>query len=99
MKNIIEDTLNLFPEVAWDRFAGETESEIEIGVFGWVQQDDGKADFVYLRIDEGGAWLISTSSAKYSEEFARRCSFDGHKPCKRVEEYFPNVKAVKLCKL
>lgn len=100
MKSKIEQTLNLLPEVHWDRWTGELDAELGIGVFGWVARQDGKSDFVYLRVDKDGAWMVGTSSAEHSAEFARRLKFDtggeGHKPCKRVEDYFPNVKAIRL---
>ena len=97
----IEETLNLLPEVTWDRWTGEIGGEYGVCVFGWIPRDDGKSDFVFVRIDDDGCWMYGTSSAKYSEEFGRRLKFDGsngHDPCKRVEDAFLNVKAVKISK-
>ena len=99
MKAKIEKTLNLLPEVTWDRWAGELGDKNGVGVFGWIARDDGKSDFVYLRIDNDGVWLVATSSEKHSADFLRRLGLkktQRHQPCKRVEHYFQNVKAVKL---
>lgn len=87
----IERILNLFPEVTWDRFAGDINSDTGIGVFGWLARPDGKSDFLYLRVDAECAWLIATSSAKYSAEFSNRLGFTNHSDCKRVKEHFPSV--------
>jgi hypothetical protein len=93
--HFVEAALKLFPEVTWDRFAGDPESEIGVGVFGWIAKPNGRSDFVYLRMDrESGPWLIATSSAKYSAEFSKRLGFKGHSDCKRVSEHFPNVRAI-----
>ncbi len=89
-----EQTLNLFPEVTWDRFAGDMASEYGIGVFGWIYREDKKADFVFLRIDNDGPWLVATSSAEHSAEFTKRVGFTNHTDCKRVEDHFPNVNAL-----
>lgn len=91
-------SMNLFPEVKWDRFAGDEMTQI--GIFGWIPRDDGKSDFCYLIIDHDGPWLITTSSEKYSEEFSRRIHSGKesitHRPCRRVEDHFEGVKCVKL---
>lgn len=89
----IEMTLNLLPEVAWDRFSGMYDSFCE--VFGWVRREDGKSDFVLLQFDKGEVYGISTSSAKYSAEFSHRLGFD-HSDCKRVEHSMPNVNCIHL---
>lgn len=97
MKDVVEEILNRMPEVTWDRWVGELENKQGVGVFGWIERDDGKRDFVMLRIDADGCWMILTSSAKYSADFALRVGFEGpHGNCKRVEEHFHSVKSVKL---
>jgi len=92
-KTKVEKTLNLFPEVKWDRWAGDMRSKQGIGVFGWLDRTDGKFDFVYIRIDKDGAWLVATSSANHSAEFSKRLGFTNHGDCKRVEGHF-SVNAV-----
>lgn len=91
----VEQILNRFPEVRWDRWSGELADKISI--FGWVQPSEQRADYVLLLIDNEGACFISTSSAAYSRAFAARLGFTGsHKDCQRVEHTFPNVNAIKL---
>jgi hypothetical protein len=88
---VVERTLRLLPEVRWGRWTGELGSINGIAVYGWVSRPDGKSDFVLVRINCDGPWHMSTSSAQYSEQFARRLSggsFLGHQPCKPVEGVF-----------
>jgi hypothetical protein len=95
VKRKIEEILNLFPEVMWDRWSGS----MNVGamdVFGWIAREDGRYDFCVLLFFDGEVSSIITSSARYSEEFSNRLGFTGHNPCKRVEKYFPNAKAVRL---
>lgn len=98
MRAKIESVLNLLPEVTWDRWIGDLNDYLGIGVFGWIPRAHGKSDFCFLRIDKSGAWMVVTSSAKYSAEFSTRLGFDtkgrGHGDCKRVEDYFNVIKAV-----
>lgn len=96
----VEEILNKFPEVIWDRWTGSLEDKHGIGVYGWIARDDGKSDFLFLRIDQDGPWLFATSSSKHSSVFSSRLNFDaedsgGHKSCKRIEHFFPNVKSTK----
>lgn len=93
----VTETLNLLPEVTWDRFI---EGEGHVTAYGWVERDGKCPDFVLVSLDCDGPWYFATSSAKYSEDFHRRLGFkqssEGHKPCQRVEDRFPNVKSIKL---
>lgn len=86
----IGEWLNKFPEVMWDRFSvGETGAFVS--VFGWIEREqDSYKDYVELCFWENKPDGISTSSAKYSKEFADRLDF-GHSDCKRVERWFKNV--------
>lgn len=86
----IESVLNSFPEVTWDRWAGTS-------VFGWIPREDGRSDFVVVRIEDGRLTSVLTSSATCSEIFSKRLSLS-HSDCRRVEHDFPNVKSVKLTK-
>jgi hypothetical protein len=96
MKDKITAILNLFPEVLWDRWSGDTESACL--VFGWVERpQDDLHDYVQLIFDEGEVRSISTSSARYSHEFARRLGGgETHHNCRRVEHDFPLVNSIKL---
>jgi hypothetical protein len=88
MKAKIEETLALFPEVKWDRWAGDLSSDNGIGIFGWMARKGGRSDFVFLRIDNDGPWLVATSSAEHSAEFTKRVGFTNHTDCKRVKDHF-----------
>lgn len=91
---LIEKILNEFPEVTWDRWA-ENAPLSRMTVFGWIPRDDGKQDFVVLRIIFGELDSVLTSSAKFSAAFAARIGAK-HTDCNRVEHTFKNVKAVHL---
>jgi hypothetical protein len=79
--------LNLFPEVAWDRFIVNGD---DLTVYGWVARLDGRADFLILDavLDDDGLRVgYTTSSAEMSAEFGRRLHGEGqpHYECQRVE--------------
>jgi hypothetical protein len=86
MKSEIERFLLLFPEVKWDRWAGDINKSMT--VFGWISRDDGRSDFVCLIIYKGDVEKLVTSSAKYSSEFAKRLGYMYHGKCERVENHF-----------
>lgn len=87
MKKMVERVLNLFPEVKWDRWTGDIHWNQEVGVYGWIDKGDGRSDFVLVRIDHLRAWMLVTSSAKYSADFAKRLGF-AHSECKKVKGSF-----------
>lgn len=92
-KLFVAGVLNEFPEVQWDRWTGD---ESTCAVFGWIPRDDGKLDFLIVRVtpeknDEYTIWY-ATSSAQYSEEYSKRLGGKNHKPCQRVEDCFTGVK-------
>lgn len=87
MKTTIEAILNRFPEVKWDRFGGDLH---KLAVFGWINRDDGRSDFLVLFITGGVVVSSITSSARYGDEFADRLGFIHH-PCQRVEDHFQNI--------
>ncbi len=88
MKEKIEQTLHLLPEVKWDRWMGELTDELGIGIYGWLPRQDGKADFVFIRIDADGPWMFVTSSVQHSSDFAARLGMDAHGECKRAADHF-----------
>lgn len=97
LKPELAEILNLFPEVRWDRIAG---NEDRFTIFGWVDRpEDLRADFAALTVNVEGRGLFSyymtTSSARHSEEFALRLAThnehprtDAHNPCQRVSDVF-----------
>jgi hypothetical protein len=85
----ISSVLNRFPEVAWDRWAGD---EDRLVVFGWIDREDGFKDFMTVRFDDGDLVTFTTSSARYSKEFSARLGATNHVDCKRVEDYFWGVR-------
>jgi hypothetical protein len=90
-KKKIEEILNRFPEVTWDRWSGNLDA---MQIFGWIERDDGRADFLVLKIVGGIAVYFTTSSAQYSREFTDRLNFI-HRDCKRCEKDFPKLRVVK----
>lgn len=92
---LVPPILNLFPEVVCDRLV---RSKGEMMIYGWIdrEQDEYK-DFIILEFDIDGVRQMTTSSAKYSKEFATRLGWENdHDDCERAEDYFDNVKCVKL---
>lgn len=87
MKNKIELILQQFPEVTWDRFTGVS---FTTTVFGSIPRDDGRFDFIVLKILDGRLISFLTSSAHYSPIFSERLGFT-HADCQRIEHHFPNV--------
>ena len=73
MKNKIASFLNKYPEVKWDRY---TDDGKEMCFYGWIERKDGNFDYLEIAFDKKGVerWY-STSSALYSEDFAKRGGF------------------------
>lgn len=80
--------LNLFPEVTWDRAAGD---DARLVVFGW----DEAADFlviIFEALEKDDSIALVTSSARHSKEWTRRLDLDygipeaeagaTHQPCR-----------------
>ena len=89
-----EKILNLFPEVTWDRYAGDYDNFV---IYGWIDRDDQYKDFLVMEFEEGQATSFTTSSAKYSKDFSERLGWqEFHSDCKRVENIFQNVKSIKI---
>lgn len=91
-KTDIESTLNLFPEVVWDRWGGIIGGVMVI--FGWIERKDGKSDFLVLLFRGSTAIQMITSSADNSVDFSARLDF-GHSNCNRVENYFFGVNCIR----
>jgi len=88
LKICAEETMNEFPEVAWDRF---TEKPNGLTLYGWIDREDEHKDFMLIMIDSVGRSILIkfvTSSAKYSEEFSRRSGGTKHIPCQTVRGVF-----------
>lgn len=94
----IATQMQRYPEVRWDRFV-EMEGAWEGSghAFGWLDREDGKADFVEIvwNTYETGAleFSIGTSSVEHSLEFAQRLHGEHtvHFDCKRVEDRFGDL--------
>lgn len=89
----IARTLNLLPEVEWDRCAGDPAGYLY--TFGWIPRGDGHRDFVAIDFRQGVVGIFSTSSAELSEVFDRRLwperDAKGHQPCRRISEVITGV--------
>lgn len=85
MRDEVYVTLNLFPEVMWDRYIETHTGHI---FYGWIKREDSHEDFMIVRFDAyGSPTEILTSSKKYSSDFASRLGWrEGHSDCDRVED-------------
>lgn len=96
------ERMNRLPYVRWDRCSfGDREGS----VFGWIDREDGRADFVALDFQWGDtqdlygesvAWFAvgtNTSSARYSREIGQAIvgSTETHRDCERVEDVFGSL--------
>lgn len=96
----LADALNLFPEVRWDRFVPfEQEGRLTFAAaYGWLPaRPDGRCDFLLIEQTPDGTWM-TTSSAKWSEEFgARLNAWQGltdrapHQPCQRLADHLGDL--------
>jgi hypothetical protein len=92
--------LNRLPFVRWDRFVAEPSGDI--AVFGWIDRDDNRADFVLVLWEDAaplpGPPCYWTSSAAHSKEIGQLLygdqpwfSADEHIDCERVDESFGDL--------
>lgn len=92
----VQETLNSFPEVMWDRYIGDID---DFEMFGWIARpEDSYKDFVLLGFVGGVPATIVTSSAKYSKQFNDRLGFEDHTDCQRVEDIFAGDNVIRLKK-
>jgi len=84
-------TMNALPFVRWDR---AIPGGGFMDVYGWIDRDDGRFDFVLLTFfdehpPDAPPWW-STSSARYSAEIATILggSTDTHNDCQRIDDVF-----------
>jgi len=97
-KETLAQSLNRMPFVRWDRFAedGSAEGPGDVSIYGWIDRDDGRSDFVLLECelrDDGWAIGYTTSSALYSEKIGELL-YDveqAHYPCQRVDVEFGDL--------
>lgn len=86
----LKATMALFPDVEWDRYAGDEKSA---SLFGWVPRTDGRRDFLLIKFIDGEVSSYSTSSAKHSGEFADRLDCE-HSTCQRVADLFDHPETI-----
>jgi hypothetical protein len=83
------EILNRFPEVRWDRTAGDDESR---AVYGWVDRPGSiRADFVVLVFTDPDGLGFVTSSVAWSADFHARLygvEDDDHHPCVPVVDHY-----------
>jgi hypothetical protein len=99
VKAVITERMNRIGEATWDRCVIQGEAA---SVFGWLERDDGRSDFVLLEFQWGDTkdmagekvtWFhagATTSSAPLSKSISERISGAGspHFDCQRVEDVF-----------
>lgn len=101
LKGQIAESLNILGRdiVTWDRCVVDP-GGLTI-VYGWIERDDGRADFVVLQAwhdeDNKRVETFFTSSALYTRDLARnyRGTDEGHIDCERVEDVFGDLVARK----
>ena len=95
----IESILKKFEFVQWDRFILIEEKNIGVAdIFGWIKRDESDyKDFILVEfnIKDKQAYLIATSSDKYSERICKMFNTP-HNKCKRVENNFHIENSIKL---
>lgn len=97
----VAETLNLLPDVTWDRFVRcQGERFEELNAYGWLPRDDGRSDFVLVMFEQRPLGLtvrLTTSSAKHSQRLQNQLfgTEDGedapHIECERIEQHLPSV--------
>jgi hypothetical protein len=90
--DLIAAAMNALPEVKWDRC---TRSPERCVAFGWISRgEDPRSDFVVLTFAPDTV-AMTTSSARYSREFARRLFGEAsaltHRDCERVADVFGDL--------
>ncbi|HXI95620.1 MAG TPA: hypothetical protein VNG04_05810 [Candidatus Acidoferrum sp.] len=101
----ISAVLNKAPRVRWDRCIDDGGGVLHL--YGWVDRDDGRADFVLLNVQRYSdvdfidyAFYTSSPDAELTAELAKAIgiTMDVHIPCKRIEEVFGGMvtNAIKL---
>jgi hypothetical protein len=87
VRSAIAVVLNSLPFVRWDRCVMHPESII---AYGWIERDDGRADFVMLEFDGAGEFASwTTSSATYSQRiYDILIGGESHTECQRVSDVF-----------
>lgn len=92
----VAEILNRFPEVAWDRTAGEDD---ERAVYGWLPRPDGRADFLLLWFwEDAGKLQVShaTSSTELSpivggRLYGKAADDYPHHECEPVRQVFGDL--------
>lgn len=92
--------LNNLSFVKWDRFVNNLVTDQSLSIYGWIDREDSKKDFVHLTYYTSKHPLyigfgFTTSSSKYSKEISKIINhgldLGKHTKCQRVETYFPKV--------
>jgi hypothetical protein len=83
----LAEQLNEHPEVRWDRFVVW---ENVTRIYGWIDREDGHADFVLA--DFYAAAVDDPSVVTSSPTFRWRDYIEGeHVDCERIEKWMPTV--------
>lgn len=92
--------MKALPFVKWDRY---TDGGPIVYLYGWIDREqDAYKDFVVLEYYYSTADIsFVTSSAKYSQEIAKRLFGEAsdHEPCLRVEAGFQEFEISNVIKL
>lgn len=100
-KKFIEETLERFYFVNWDRYTNDKESNT-YSLYGWIDREKDKyKDFIeicYTPNYPDDLWDFTTSSADFHDEICRIlgivCDTSNH--CIRIEKDFEVANSIKL---
>lgn len=82
---MVQRTLDQFPEVRWDRWVPWHSGA---SVYGWISREDGRSDFLAIEFSMHTPTNFLTSSVLHHETFASRLgvALDERSVCRRVTE-------------
>lgn len=104
LKKQIEEKLECFYFVMWDRYTYDKIDDV-YAFYGWIdRQKDFYKDFIELEFyptdpdERGFHWFFSTSSVEYHSEICRILDFveDNSNQCIRIEKDFDVANVIKL---
>ena len=86
----ITNCLNKLPKVNWDRIS---QKQGHVYAFGWIDRDkDSYKDFFLIDFARGKPVDYCSSDSVYNLEYGKILGNLYSQQCKRIEEYFKDVK-------
>lgn len=98
LKEFIEEKLERFPFVNWDRYIYDKETN-SYSFYGWIDREDSYKDFIVLNYSAvDGDWDVTTSSAEKHNEIMEVLNLkpEDTNTCIRIEKSFDIINMIKL---